>query len=128
MDIKYQVKTDKDFERAIEDLKKSLDNHKFGVLWELNFKDKLKERGLDFDKNFKILEVCNPQQAKRVLEKQIDVGYFLPCKIVVYEDGDDVFIGMLNPTALIGMIENSELNDIALEVENTLKSAIKSSR
>ncbi len=128
MDIKFKVKTDKDFEKATEDLKTSLHDHKFGVLWELNFKDKLKEKGLDFDKNFKILEVCNPQQAKRVLEKQIDVGYFLPCKIVVYEDGDDVFIGMLNPTALIGMIENSELNDIALEVENTLKSAIKSSR
>jgi uncharacterized protein (DUF302 family) len=33
-------------------------------LWELNFKDKLQEKGLDFDKNFKILEVCNPVQAK----------------------------------------------------------------
>jgi hypothetical protein len=26
---------------------------------ELNFKDKLKEKGQDFDRNFKALEVCN---------------------------------------------------------------------
>ena len=114
MDIKYKVKTDKDFEQATEDLKKSLEAHKFGVLWELNFKDKLKEKGLDFDKNYKVLEVCNPLQAKKVLEKQIEVGYFLPCKIVVYEDGNDVFIGMLNPTALIGMVDDNGLNGIAL--------------
>lgn len=124
MDMYYKIPTDKNFERAIEDLKKSLSNHKFGVLWELNFKDKLKEKGLDFDKNFKIFEVCNPQQAKEVLEKHIEVGYFLPCKMVVYEDNNSVFIGMIKPTGLIGMMNNDELSSIAIEVENELKSAI----
>lgn len=122
--MNYQIQTDKNFEKAIEDLKKSLSNHKFGVLWELNFKDKLKEKGLDFDKNFKIFEVCNPQQAKEVLEKHIEVGYFLPCKMVVYEDNNSVFIGMIKPTGLIGMMNNDELSSIAIEVENELKSAI----
>src|SRR5665648_702802 len=101
MDINYKVQTNKSFERTIEDLKESLSNHNFGVLWELNFKDKLKEKGLDFDKNFKILEVCNPNQAKKVLEENIEVGFFLPCKIVVYEDSGSVFIGMPKPTELI---------------------------
>lgn len=124
MDMYYKIPTDKNFEKAIENLKKSLSNHKFGVLWELNFKDKLKEKGLDFDKNFKIFEVCNPQQAKEVLEKHIEVGYFLPCKMVVYEDNNSVFIGMIKPTGLIGMMNNDELSSIAIEVENELKSAI----
>jgi len=124
VDINYKVQTNKSFERAVEDLKESLSKHNFGVLWELNFKDKLKEKGLDFDKNFKILEVCNPSQAKQVLEKNIEVGYFLPCKMVVYEDQNSVFIGMPKPTQLIGMIKNDELSNIAVEVENELKSAI----
>ena len=64
---------------------------------------------MDFDKNFNIFEVCNLQQAKEVLEKHIEVGYFLPCKMVVYEDNNSVFIGMLNPTGLIGMMNNDEL-------------------
>lgn len=124
MDINYKIRTEKKFEKAIEDLKESLGNHKFGVLWELNFKDKLKEKGLDFDKNFKILEVCNPKQAKQVLEKNIEVGYFLPCKMVVYEDNNSVFIGMLKPTELIGMMNNNELSYIAAEVEMELTAAI----
>lgn len=128
MDINYKVQTNKSFEMAIEDLKKSLGNHNFGVLWELNFKDKLKEKGVDFDKNFKVLEVCNPVQAKEVLEKNIEVGYFLPCKMVVYEDDGSVFIGMPKPTSLIGMIENDDLLNIAKEVESELKTAIDNAK
>jgi len=128
MDINYKIKTSKSFDQAVEDLKESLSNHNFGVLWELNFKDKLKEKGLDFNKNFKILEVCNPSQAKQVLEKNIEVGFFLPCKMVVYEDQDSVYIGMPKPTALIGMIQNDELSNIAIEVENELKTAIDNAK
>jgi uncharacterized protein (DUF302 family) len=127
MDIKYEVEVKKSFNDAVETLKKSLSDNKFGVLWELNFKDKLQEKGLEFDKNFKILEVCNPVQAKEVLEKNVEVGYFLPCKLVVYEKGSSVYIGMMKPTELIGMIGNKELIDVAREVEDILRKAIDSS-
>ena len=128
MDINYKVKTEKSFEQALESLKESLSKHSFGVLWELNFKDKLNEKGLDFDRNFKILEVCNPKQAQEVLNKNIEVGYFLPCKMVVYEDENSVIMGMINPTAFIGMMGDAELSTIAIGVENNLKSAIDDAR
>ncbi|MDW7667918.1 MAG: DUF302 domain-containing protein [Bacillota bacterium] len=124
MDINYKVKTDKDFESAIEDLKESLSNNNFGVLWELNFKDTLKGKGLDFNERLNILEVCNPKQAKEVLEKNIEAVYFLPCKMVVYEDNNSVFIGMAKPTKLIGMMDDSELSNIAIGIEKGLKASI----
>ena len=124
MDIKYKVSTKKTFEKALEDLKSSLSNHNFGVLWELSFKDKLAEKGLEFDKNFTVLEVCNPKQAKEVLEANIEVGFFLACKMVVYEDDDTVYLGMPKPSMLINMVD-SELSPIAEEVENVLKVAIE---
>lgn len=124
MDMIYKVQTDKSFEKVIEDLKMSLSTHHFGVLWELDFKEKLKEKGLEFNKNFKILEVCNPAKAKQVLEENIEAGFFLPCKMVVYEDRGSMFIGMPKPTALIGMINDNKLASLALEVENELKSAM----
>jgi uncharacterized protein (DUF302 family) len=124
MDLKYEVKTSKDFSAAVEDLKKALSANGFGVLWELNFKDKLAEKGLDFEQNFKVLEVCNPKQAKEVLERQIEVGYFLPCKMVVYEKDNSVFMGMTLPTALIGMLEQENLLNIAQDVEKVLKKAL----
>jgi len=127
MDIKYEVEVKKSFDEAVNSLKNSLSENKFGVLWELNFKDKLKEKDLEFESNFKILEVCNPVQAKEVLSRNIEVGYFLPCKLVAYEKNSSVFIGMIKPTELIQMIGNEELTTVANDVENALKKAIDSS-
>lgn len=124
MNIKYEVKSEKSFDEAVESLKKSLSENMFGVLFELNFKDKLKEKGLEFDSNFKILEVCNPVQAKEVLSRNIEVGYFLPCKMVIYEKEGSVYIGMIKPTELIQMIGSEELIAIAKDIENVLKKSI----
>lgn len=124
MDVNYEVKTSKTFTTAVEDLKKSLSENNFGVLWELNFKDKLEEKGLEFHQNFKVLEVCNPKQAKEVLDRHIEAGYFLPCKMVVYEKENSVFMGMMLPTSLIEMMGQEDLLSIALQVENVLKKAL----
>jgi len=126
MNIKYEVKSEKSFDEAVESLKKSLSENKFGVLFELNFKDKLKEKGLEFKSNFKILEVCNPVQAQEVLSKNIEVGYFLPCKMVVYEKEGSVYIGMVKPTEIIQMIGSEEILAIAKDIENVLKKSIDS--
>ena len=126
MKVLYEIKVNKQYEEAVESIKNSLAKNKFGVLWELNFKDKLKEKGLDFSKNFKVLEVCNPVQAKEVLDTNIEVGYFLPCKVVVYEKNNSVFVGMLRPTEIINMLDNNELTKIADNVERVLKDAIDS--
>ncbi|MDB7503003.1 DUF302 domain-containing protein [Enterococcus faecium] len=55
--------------------------------------------------------MCNPKQAKEVLEKRIEVGYFLPCKVVVYEKEADVYIGLLKPTVLPVVLVNFFLEE-----------------
>lgn len=122
--MNYEVKTNKTFDEAVESLKSALADVSFGVLWELNFKDKLEEKGYAFDTNFKVLEVCNPKQAKEVLETHIEVGYFLPCKVVVYEKDGTIRIGMPKPTQLLGMMGKDELMGVAEKVEEELKKAI----
>jgi len=126
MELKYEIQLNKSFGDVVDKLKASLSEEGFGVLWELNFKDKLKEKGLDFDHNFKILEVCNPVQAKEVLSTNIEIGYFLPCKLVVYEKGTSVNVGMMKPTEMMQMLGNNELIGIAKDVEDALKKAIDS--
>jgi uncharacterized protein (DUF302 family) len=122
--IKYEVTTNQPFDEAVYSIIKSLEEQKFGVLWKLNFKDKLKEKGIDFDSNFMILEVCNPHKAKEVLTRHIDVGYFLPCKVAVYEEAGSVKIGMMNPEMLIGMLGYEDLKDTAREVQDIMITAI----
>lgn len=124
MDFVYEMKTGKDFETAVEDIRKSLGARGFGVLWEMNFKDKLREKGLEFDVNFKVMEVCNPPKAKKVLDQDIEAGYMLPCKMAVYEKAGEVWIGMLKPISLVGILGKEGLETIAEEVEGILKSAI----
>ena len=124
MDIIYEKTTDKSFEEALESVKKELKERKFGVLWELNFKDKLKEHDIGFDHNFKVLEVCNPKKAGEVLNAHIDVGYFLPCKMVVYEKEGKVVIGTVKPEQLIGMMNYEDLETVASEVQNILTEAV----
>ena len=94
----YTVTTGKEFGKTIEDLKLALGERKFGVLWELDVSSKLKEKGVEYPGTFRILEVCNPQRAKGVLEANIRAGYFLPCKVVVYVADGKTNIGMPRPT------------------------------
>lgn len=124
MDIRYEKITNKTFDEAINRVKEELKKRNFGVLWELNFKDKMAEHNIDFSNNFMILEVCNPQKANEVLSRHIEVGYFLPCKMVVYEKDGDVRIGTARPKSLMGMMGYDDLDDVANEVENIMIESI----
>ncbi len=124
MDIRYEKKTKKSFNEAVESITNSLKERKFGVLWQLNFKEKMAEHEIQFPNNFMILEVCNPQKANEVLSAHIEVGYFLPCKVVVYEKDGEVFIGTAKPGMLIGLMGYDDLDEVANEVENVLMESI----
>lgn len=125
MSLVYEMKTDKDLHQAIESLEVSLKEFSFGVLWKLNFKETLEGKGLEFKENYVALEVCNPMQAKKILELNSQAGYVLPCKMIVREEDGQTYIGMTSPKALIGMFNDAELDKIAQEVEETLKKAVE---
>lgn len=93
----------------------------------LDIKEKLQEKVLEFDKDFKVLEVCNPQEAQRVLTENEMAGYFLPCKIVVYESEGKTKIGMPKPTALISLLQDDKMKQFAGEIEDRLINCIKNS-
>lgn len=116
----YTIKTDKSIPETIQALENSLTNEKFSILWSFNIKDKLNAKGLDYDKNFHILEVCNPFEAHTVLNTNEMVGYFLPCKIVVYEDQGNTNVGMVKPTSMIGILGDANLDSKAFEIEERL--------
>lgn len=124
MELIYQVKTDKSFDDAVMSLKEACASVGFGTLWQLNFKDKLHEKGLSFDDNFMILEVCNPVKAQKVLLEHREAGFFLPCKVAVYEKAGEVYMGMPKPTELMAMLGSEALKSVAAEVESTLIEAI----
>ena len=126
MNLIYEKQTNQSVPDAIKKLESTLKEKGFGILWQLNFKDKIQEKGLEFKEDFVVLEVCNPKIAKEVLDKNIHVGYILPCKMVVRSEGENTYIGMASPEVLIGLVSD-DLKDLAKEVETTIKSAIEAS-
>ncbi|MBX6353158.1 MAG: DUF302 domain-containing protein [Thermoflavifilum sp.] len=120
----YSATTEKSLDEAVAALEAALKDRKFGVLWQMDIPSKLKEKGVDFDKPYRVLEVCNPHEAKQVLTQNPMVGYFLPCKVVVYEHEGKTVIGLPKPTVLMGVIGDEGLMETAQRVEAALKEAV----
>lgn len=116
--MKYIVTTNKSVEQAVEDLQAAVKDNNFGVLHIHNIKETLNKKGVDFTRECRILEVCNPQKAKEVLDNDMSMNIALPCRISVYQDNGNTKIGMIKPKALLAMLSDSEeLAAIAAEVE-----------
>lgn len=93
---------------------------KFGVLATHDLKDKMNAKGVAFDRQCRVLEVCNPAQAKQVLEANMSISTALPCRISVYEEGGKVKVATLLPTAVLALFGNPELQSVAREVEQAV--------
>lgn len=105
----------------VELLGKVIKDHHFGILGVIDLKAKMVEKGVPFDHDCVILEVCNPKQAKKVLDQNMAVSTALPCRISVYGNGGEVTVATIKPTVLLDMYEGSEsLAAVAREVEDTL--------
>ncbi len=122
----YSVKTDKSVEDAVKAVSDALSHHQFGVLWALDINQKLVEKGLEAEPPFHILEVCSAPRAKEALTANQQVGYFLPCKIVVYRDrdSDTTVVGFPKPDVLIGLLKEPRLEGLAREVSELLAKAV----
>jgi uncharacterized protein (DUF302 family) len=111
-------------DQTVERLTMAVEAHKFGVLGVIDLKAKMVAKGVTFSPECRILEVCNPHQAKIVLESNMAVSTALPCRICVYEEGGKVKVATLKPTALIGQFGSPELEPVARDVEAALLQAI----
>lgn len=116
----YRVESVKSLSQVARDLEAAAQKHKFGVMAVHNLKDKLQEKGVAFDRDCLIYEVCNPQQAKKVLEANAEISTALPCRISVYQEGPSVVLATIRPSALVELFGTPALEAVALEVEEVL--------
>lgn len=120
----YSKKVSLSFMEAQEKVRKHLQEEGFGVLTEIDVKATLnKKLGIDFE-NYTILGACNPPNAYKALQAEIEIGLLLPCNVIVYEKAGETFISAIMPTIAMGMVQNEALKGVALEIESKLKHAI----
>lgn len=116
----YQITTDKSMTAAAADLQAAVVAHQFGVMHVHNLKETMARKGVDFSRECLVFEVCQPQQAKKVLEANMGVSTALPCRISVYEQDGKTVLATLRPTQLLALFDVPQLATVAGEVEATL--------
>ncbi|MGD2105995.1 MAG: DUF302 domain-containing protein [Nitrosopumilaceae archaeon] len=128
MNFSYTVKTQKNIDEVIEDIKTKLSEIKFGVLGMLDFKEIFGKKGINYPHDYKLLEVCNPQAAKQALDSDPELGLLLPCTIAVYEKSGGNYISLAKPTSLLSVASNTELESMGKEIEGKLVGVINDSK
>ena len=120
----YGRTLDQPFDVAVQRARESLKSEGFGVLCEIDIKEKLKEKlGVDF-MNYKILGACNPPLAYQALQKEMNIGLLLPCNVVVWDEGAYRIVAMMDASLLGNVIDNPKISEIASEVSKRLDSVL----
>ncbi|MGI9567561.1 MAG: DUF302 domain-containing protein [Nitrosopumilus sp.] len=128
MNFSYTVTTKKGIDKAIEDIAENLKKIGFGVLEILDFKNLLQDKGLEFDWNYKQMQVCNPELAKQVLEANPDLGLLLPCTIAVYQKDNENFVSLAKPSSVLYVASDDVWKFIGKDIEENLIQVIENSK
>ena len=120
-----KVSTDKTVSKAAVALEAAVQANHFGVMQVHNLKETMAKKGVEFERECLIFEVCQPQQAKKVLDQDMRVSAALPCRISIYEEGGKTILATLKPTTLLAMFGSPQLEGVAQEVEDTIVKIMK---
>ena len=120
-----KISTDKTVSEAAAALQAAVQANQFGVMQVHNLKETMEKKGVEFVRECLIFEVCQPQQAKKVLDQDMSVSTALPCRISIYEEGGKTTLATLKPTALLSMFNVPQLEAVAQEVEDTIVKIMK---
>jgi uncharacterized protein (DUF302 family) len=114
----YIVETRKTFDQASADLESAVKNHGFGVLHVHDLGSTLRSKGIAFEEQCKVFEVCNPMQAAKVLATDMRLNMALPCRISVFTEGGKTKIGLIKPEQMLATLsQDTTLLQVAREVE-----------
>ena len=124
----FSKTVDLPFEEAVEKVRVSLKDEGFGVLCEIDIKEKLKEKlGVDF-RRYTILGACNPSLAYKTLQEEINIGLLLPCNVIVYEtdEAGKSVVAAIDAKTMLSVVgaNNATINAVATEVNEKLQRVV----
>ena len=115
-----QLNTSKPLAEIESALQESASRNKFGVIAIHDLRETLKKKGVDLAMECRIFEVCNPHQAKKVLESDGAISTALPCRISVYGSEGNYTLATMLPTEMMKAFERPEIAPVAKEVEDVI--------
>lgn len=117
--------TNKTVKEARLALESAIQANHFGLMQVHNLKETMMKKGVEFKRECLIFEVCQPDQAKKVLDQNMSISTALPCRISLYEEDGKTILATLKPTKLLSMFKEPHLEKVAREVEETIVKIMK---
>src|SRR5512146_1183970 len=109
------------YEQAIAATTEALKAEGFGVLTTIDVQRTLHEKlGTEMEP-YTILGACNPPLAHRALSEDREIGLLLPCNVVVRATEAGSRVDVVDPQAMMGIVGNDALNDVASEARQKLQ-------
>jgi uncharacterized protein (DUF302 family) len=113
------------FDEAVPRVKEALKAEGFGVLTEIDVQATLRAKiGVERGK-YVILGACDPHHANKALQAEPELGLLLPCNVVVYETDEGTRVSAIRADALLGVVGNPALDEIADAVQARLSRVIE---
>ena len=114
----YIVETAKSFDQASTDLASAVVRNGFGILHVHDLGTTLRGKGIAFDEECKVFEVCNPAQAAKVMSADMRMNMALPCRISVFTEKGKTKIGFIKPIQMLSALsKDAAIAQVAKEVE-----------
>ncbi len=122
----YARTADLPFGEALERARAALKAEGFGVLCEIDIREKLREKlGVEFT-NYVILGACNPPLAHEALKTEMNIGLLLPCNVVVYEESGKTVVAAIDAAKMLSIVGNPSLEATARQVNEKLRRVVDS--
>ena len=115
------------FGDAVRMVQEELLKEGFGIMSQMDIKQKFRERLHKDFRNYLILGVCNPGLAYQAFGVEINIGTLLPCNVSIYSVSETRTVVMvMDPVAVLSLVGNAQLNDLAENVKQLLKRVLVS--
>jgi len=101
-------------------LREAAARHQFGIIAVHDLKETLAKKGVNLAQDCRVYEVCNPHQAKKVLDADGAISTALPCRISVYGSPKEYTLATMRPTEMMKAFANPEIEPVAREVEEVI--------
>ena len=121
----YSVVLGLDFKSAVEKVNSVLKGQGFGVLTTIDVQAQMKEKLGKEMEPYLILGVCNPSLASKALDAETEVGLLLPCNVIVYVRNGQSHVAVQRPKAMMALLSNVRLTEVAEEAEAKLKALLE---
>lgn len=122
--MKQTFETKKSVDEIIKSIEEILPNYGFGLQHIHNPPERLRDKGIEFNKECKILDICSPKIAYEFLTQDMSLSCIMPCKIAIYDDNGQTTIAL---NSLVQMVDdlNPDLIDIAQDAQEDIVNIIK---